>query len=797
MRRIDRVLICRYWKALTHVMAAGIAYLAISIPTQAVSQKASPALSWTFRRDNRILVEIPARDLRGRKFDRMPAHLKIDRTVDPSSFVIVRYDPSTNLPLPETIEFRFDSGQSTLFMSHYWPDNGKNGGTLVWKHEQHGNRSSFYAIYFDSWRPNAGVAQRDWIGDGDVEYVPHAPFPGVLMARPAGTDWDGDGKADVIVGDELGYVTLYRNIGTASNPRFGLGEPLLADGKPVKVDWCAAPFVVDWNHDGLPDLLVAEEPQGKIRYYQNIGTRQHPLLTDRGWIQADGDVLKPPYLPVPEMPPGIFKDRYGSIPAAVDWDGDGKLDLLVGTYITGEIYLYRNVGQNADGTPKLHFVGPLQADGKDLDVIWNSTPSTADLNHDGKLELVSGSFGMSMTGGDRPGLSRLHLFERSGQSLHELPFPFDEDEKVVMKKLASSGGAPFSTALVDLNSDGLIDLLVGTASGEVAYLQNVGTSTKPLFHYTGSLEGDWIPRHWSFDSLVNFDGTGKPALLEGGFGTRVTVTRDAPKFEHPMELKTVSGMSMGKIAEHGDEFGNAQFYDVDGDGKPDIVFGTVDGRVLFYRNIGTREKPQFSDAEEATMRDGTPLVAGMSADAKVKDFTVLQGNRAIPAIADFNGDGKMDLVVGNAIGQVLYFENVGDNQHPRFSSPKVLMTRPGRVYLTTTDWNGDGLPDLILASGTDSSGNQLVLLQHIADRTKAEFEKPVYIRMPTQVPYPIPASLDWDGDGDQDFLIGSSYEFVYLLDGSFIRNGYAEARFLKFEQRTAGPALPHTRSKEN
>lgn len=733
-------------------------------------------------RTRRILVRVPPLDLHGRAWDRMPARVRIDEPVDPASIRIIRVDGATGQTSTGAVPFRFDTTSAPLFMSHYWPDDGRHGGTLVWQHEQHGTEATTYAVTFDAWHLGAGVAPRAWIGDGDIEYVRRGAFPQVLMIRPFGFDWDGDGKTDVLVGDELGYVTLYRNIGTKAQPEFGLGEPLMADGKPVKVEWCAAPVVVDWNGDGLPDLLVSQEPQGVVRYYQNIGTREHPSLTDRGLVQADGTVLKPPYLPVPEMPPGIFGDKYGGIPEAVDWDGDGRLSLLMGTYITGEVYLYRNVGRNSDGTPKLHFEGALQADGKDLDVIWNSTPSAADLNGDGKLELVSGSFGMSPTGGGRPDLSRLHYYVRSGTALHEVPFPFDEPESAAMAKLAAAGGAPLSTALADVNGDGLVDLLVGTGSGTVAYFQNVGSRTEPRFHFVGALQGSWVPNRWNFDSIVDFHGTGQPTLLEGGYGTHVEIAYGRPSFRQRVEIKTVSGKSIGRAAVHGDEFGNAQMYDFDGDGKPDLVFGTVDGRVLLYRNVGTRREPRFADAETMTMASGEPLVAGFGAATKVTDFTVLQGNRAIPAAADFNGDGKTDLIVGNAMGEVLYFENVGDNTHPRFAPAKKLLSLPGRVFLTTTDWDGDGLPDLVVASSGGKAGEQVLILRHVADRSRAAFLPPQKVLAQSAIPYPVPAAIDWDHDGDKDLLIASSYGFVYLFDGSFVEHGYAEGEIVRSEQ---------------
>ncbi|HWR13441.1 MAG TPA: VCBS repeat-containing protein [Terriglobales bacterium] len=667
-------------------------------------------------------------------------------------------------------------------MSHYWSPNGGSGGTLAWLHEQQGKQSSYYLVYYDGSDVRSGVPPRSWLGDGDIPYVPRAAFPQVLMIRPAAFDWDGDGRSDVIVGDQLGYVALYRNTGSKSSPAFGMGEPIIANEKAVKVQWCAAPAVVDWNGDGLPDLLVAQEPQGVIRYYQNVGTRKSPILADRGLVQADGEVLKPPYLPVPEMPPGIFGDTYGSIPTAVDWDGDGKLDLLLGSYITGQFYLYAQAGKNPDGTPVLRYSGPLSGEAGPLDVTWNSTPSVADLNGDGKLDLVSGSFGMSSTGSDRPEDSRIHYFVRNGTSMHELPFPFEGDESSILQKLAENGGAPFSTALADLNADGLTDLLIGTNGGTVVYFPNVGDAKNPQFRFSGTLEGSWVPNRWNFDSIVDFHENGQRALLEGLYGTKVTLRTNWPDKTESIELKTVSGKSIGRPASHGDNFGNAQMYDFDRDGKRDLIFGTVDGRVLLYRNVGTRHEPAFADVEMMHLSSGAPLVAGFPDDTNITDFTVLQGNRAIPAAADFDGDQKTDLIVGNAIGQVLFFKNVGDNAKPAFAAPVQLLEREGRVFLVATDWNRDGIPDLVVTSG-GKRGKQISILLHGRDPGSASFLPVKDIPAQTEIPYPVPAVIDWDQDGDQDLLVASSYGFVYRFDGSFIEHGYAKADLIKHESR--------------
>jgi hypothetical protein len=82
------------------------------------------------------------------------------------------------------------------------------------------------------------------------------------------------------------------------------------------------------------------------------------------------------------------------------------------------------------------------------------------------------------------------------------------------------------------------------------------------------------------------------------------------------------------------------FGDMDGDGLLDLIIGTASGRMLLYRNSGTRNAPQFT------------LVTASFQDIKF-------GRRAVPALMDMNGDGKPDLLVGNEAGDLQLWRNVG------------------------------------------------------------------------------------------------------------------------------------------
>ena len=128
-------------------------------------------------------------------------------------------------------------------------------------------------------------------------------------------DWNGDGKLDLIVGSVQGKVYLLVNEGSAKEAAFSSTPiQLQADGKNIQVPLGdSGPVVADWDGDGLPDL-ISGCGDGSVLWYRNVGTAKEPKL-------AAAQTL---------VPQGKIGGR--SKVCVTDWNGDGKLDLLVGDY---------------------------------------------------------------------------------------------------------------------------------------------------------------------------------------------------------------------------------------------------------------------------------------------------------------------------------------------------------------------------------------------------------------------------------------------------------------------------------
>ncbi len=84
-------------------------------------------------------------------------------------------------------------------------------------------------------------------------------------------------------------IFLFTSLLFSQTPTFGKWRYIEAGGSPITVEMGHAnPCVVDWDGDGLKDLLVGEYSGGKIRFYNNSGTNAAPVFTDFTNLQADG-----------------------------------------------------------------------------------------------------------------------------------------------------------------------------------------------------------------------------------------------------------------------------------------------------------------------------------------------------------------------------------------------------------------------------------------------------------------------------------------------------------------------------
>jgi hypothetical protein len=293
-----------------------------------------------------------------------------------------------------------------------------------------------------------------WCEDPEPLMAGGAPADFGNHAATRLVDWDSDGLLDVLVGAGDGHVWLIRNVGTAAEPQFAEPEPVESDGAPVRVGtgYTGACFA-DLTGDGLPDLVVADGSTvdtRRVRMYENVGTPGAPRFS--GFEELRG----------PSGPDLLPPNTRGRIDVA-DWDADGAPDLLTGDF-DGYVWWLRNVS-----TPgELRFADPAHVV-SGLDPIhwpYNTHPRAIDLNLDGLVDLASGiNWGWvfvyaasDQSPGSPPTLPRIgYIRDRWG-------------ERLEFRDLIGDDTTP---DFGDLNADGVLDMVSGGFNGKLQLMYGV------------------------------------------------------------------------------------------------------------------------------------------------------------------------------------------------------------------------------------------------------------------------------------------------------------------------------------
>lgn len=263
-----------------------------------------------------------------------------------------------------------------------------------------------------------------------------------LAASPTVCDWNNDGRLDLIIGNYDGYVSYYQNIGTNTTPYMDTGKRIQAEGVDINVVASAAPVVVDWNNDGKKDLIIGNTVgygyEGYILYFENQGTDESPEFGESIRLRAQG---------------GDINGKGFVRPHVVDWNNDGKKDLIFGNGPDGKIFLFIN--EYTDANPGFGSSVLVEANGEPIDIGDYAAPYVIDWNQDGKKDLFVGV-----------GEGQVYYYENKNTN---------ENPVFKMSIPVQAGGTELRGDTIsvpwieDWNQDGKKDLIIGDYQGNVLF----------------------------------------------------------------------------------------------------------------------------------------------------------------------------------------------------------------------------------------------------------------------------------------------------------------------------------------
>jgi hypothetical protein len=434
--------------------------------------------------------------------------------------------------------------------------------------------SLIFKLHTDNWGhvvedPNSNVMYLNDSCDGQF----FAPLPEPLR-HGGGTllslDVNGDGKMDLVVGD-LSYSTLTLLIdngppGTAiigsQNTQFPQG---LGTTQPVNLDIFPAAFYTDVNQDGRRDLVaspnfnVGAENARSVWLYLNNGYDSLPSFQFWGTDFLQRDMLD-------------FGE--GAYPVFHDVDGDGLVDLTVGNgnlYQPGQVrsrlFFFKNTG-----TPTQPRFELLTSDLAGLSAMnyLNIAPTFGDLDGDGDADLL---FGES-TG-------RLYWYENTGVAGGIPQFQLKQSGVGFIQEPQFS--AP---QLLDLDEDGLLDIVCGHRLGRLNFYKNNGTLQQPAFSSTPTVSN--LGSVNVIDSSLSFNSFSVPWFFKGPDGQwQLLVGSHNGRIYH---YDGISGNLNGSFNLITNSYQGLRegartaisLADINADGLPDLVVGNYCGGLTLF-----------------------------------------------------------------------------------------------------------------------------------------------------------------------------------------------------------------------
>ncbi len=477
-------------------------------------------------------------------------------------------------------------------------------------------------------------------------------------------DLDGDGRWDLMGEERFSHIRVFLNRGPAEDPRFELVPDTLrdVDGVPIFSDRQNIPSVTDIDCDGTLDLFLGRL-EGTLTHYEEVDrATEHGLprfrrVTDRfEGIEIVGAVGETPTL------------HGANSMAWHDVDGDGAQDLVWGDFFEPSVLFIENTAS----CPQYALQSPLRLIPTEGDPIATSgfnAPAFADITGDGREDLFIGVLGGAYNPA-RTAHANFHHYERTEGGRFRL---------ATERFLTSVDvGSESVVAFADLDGDGAVDMVVGSKmdpehlqTGRLFYFRNVGAGDDPAFQLTDTIT--LAESHHYAPAFADLWGDGTPGLALGTWNDGVQFYRHVGdggefRFEHVADL-TVQ-------LERGSHTVPA-LIDIDGNGLLDLFVGKSNGRISFFRNVGSPGDPRFELVDDE--------FAGIAV-----------GRRSAPAFVDLDGDGRWDLLVGSEAGDVHVYRNVGTIEEAAFERQEGDTLELHRNATPTfVDLSGDGRKDLV------------------------------------------------------------------------------------------------------
>lgn len=493
-----------------------------------------------------------------------------------------------------------------------------------------------------------------WQGGGEVNLLAtNADYPAIV-------DLDGDGDLDILTFGVLGtFIEKHRNL---SVERFGHRDSLVfertdhcwgrvaesEEDNVMYLDTClfgkslivndgfrhrgATLAVRDLTGNGLPDLLLADVDYPNLVLLKNGGTPENALMVSQVTDFPENTPIHLPSMPVPFF---------------TDVDNDGVDDMLVSPFdpnpmaCVGQnsVWLYLNKGTNHNPDFQLYTKSFLQD--QMIDVGTGAYPVFADVDGDGLTDLVIGSIGDMDSTYYNNGVLQTHRsaqlawYKNIGTRQNPVFQLYDRDFGG-LSALKTMGLVP---TFGDLNDDGRLEMLVGTAEGRLLRFDaDFNLVDDDFLHFD---------KAWSTPCLFDVDGDGVLDIVVGDESGKLAFYQGVMQGNETQFSFVTDSWGGVDVCDHtASYFGYSVPMLFRKGNEVVLAVGSEQGKMFLFKDLGG----VFTDVSN----HWSDYVCG---------FENRFGLRSAAALADLNDDGTLEMVVGNFSGGLeLLNGNIAVNQ---------------------------------------------------------------------------------------------------------------------------------------
>ena len=395
----------------------------------------------------------------------------------------------------------------------------------------------------------------------------------------------------------------------------------------------------------------------------------------------------------------------GSTLFAYDFFGNGLKDLLIGDVDYPNLILLRNGGTLDSAyiiSQDTLFPNPT----KPVKLYSMPVANMIDLNFDDKKDLVVSPFDPSLDKAENQ--KSVWVYSNTGTNQNPV-FEYSTDAFFQNRMIDFGSGA--YPVFVDVDNNGTKDILVGNwgvydssnyvgsilhsfYSSSITLIKNTGTANNPMFEQISADLGNL--RQYDLKGLypaaADLDNDGDIDLIVGqSVGTLIFLENTAG-LGNPMQF----GLPvMNYLSIDAGDYSAPQLFDIDKDGKIDLLIGNRAGKILYYKNNGTVSNPVFE------------LVTNQIGGVDVRDYNMSYFGYACPNF--FLKNDTTYLFVGSESGKIYYYKHIDNNLEGNFTlvEEQLFFVRDDhrfpikqgiRTSVAVSDLNSDGFPELLIGN---------------------------------------------------------------------------------------------------